>query len=99
MKKTAVLINVARGAVVDEAALISALAAERIAGAGLDVFEEEPLPPTSPLWNLNNVIISPHVAGNTANYHERAAALFIENLERYVEKRSLLNRFRREYGY
>lgn len=99
MKRTAVLINVARGAVVDEEALISALAAERIAGAGLDVFETEPLPSTSPLWNFENVIISPHVAGNTANYHERAAALFTENLLRYLEKRPLLNRFRREQGY
>lgn len=99
MKKTAVLINVARGAVVDEDALISALAAERIGGAALDVFEEEPLPPTSPLWNFDNVIISPHVAGNTANYHERAAALFMANLERYVDNRPLLNRFRREHGY
>jgi phosphoglycerate dehydrogenase-like enzyme len=99
MKKTAVLINVGRGAVVDEDALISALAAERIAGAGLDVFEEEPLPATSPLWNFDNVIISPHVAGYTANYHERAAVVFEENLQRYLEKRPLLNRFRRDQGY
>lgn len=99
LKKTAVLINVARGPVVDEDALISALAANRLAGAALDVFEEEPLPTTSPLWNLDNVIISPHVAGNTVNYHERAAALFTANLERYLEKQSLLNRFTRQHGY
>ena len=99
MKKTAVLINVARGAVVDEAELISALAAGRLGGAGLDVFEEEPLPPTSPLWNFDNVIISPHVAGNTANYHEKAANVFMQNLERYLEKQPLLNRFKREHGY
>jgi len=99
MKKTAVLINVARGAVVDEAELISALAAGKIGGAALDVFEEEPLPTTSPLWNLDNVIISPHVSGNTAQYHERAARLFIENLERYVENRPLLNRVSRQHGY
>ncbi len=99
MKKTAVLINVARGPVVDEDALISALAANRLAGAALDVFEEEPLPATSPLWNLENVIISPHVAGNTVNYHERAAALFTANLERYLEKQPLLNRFTRQHGY
>jgi phosphoglycerate dehydrogenase-like enzyme len=85
--------------VVDEKALISALAAEEIAGAGLDVFEEEPLPTTSPLWNLDNVILSPHVAGNNTRYHERAAHLFAENLRRYIENRPLMNRLDRERGY
>ncbi|MBI5671586.1 MAG: D-2-hydroxyacid dehydrogenase [Chloroflexi bacterium] len=99
MKKTAVLINVARGSVVDEKALISALAAGRIGGAALDVFEEEPLPATSPLWNMDNVIISPHVAGNSSRYNEKAAALFAENLQRYIEKRPLLNRLERKRGY
>lgn len=99
MKKTAILINVARGGVVDEAALISALAAGTIAGAALDVFEEEPLPSTSPLWNLENVIISPHISGNSVHYHEKAAAVFAENLRRYVEKRPLLNLLERSRGY
>ncbi|MCA9907406.1 MAG: D-2-hydroxyacid dehydrogenase [Anaerolineae bacterium] len=99
MKKTAILINIARGAVVDEQALISALAAKTIAGAALDVFETEPLPNTSPLWNLDNVIISPHIAGNSVDYHEKAADLFIENLERYLENRPLLNVVDRERGY
>ncbi|MCB9453481.1 MAG: D-2-hydroxyacid dehydrogenase [Anaerolineaceae bacterium] len=99
MRDSAFLINVARGAVVDEAALISALAAEKIAGAALDVFEEEPLPSGSPLWNLDNVIISPHVSGNSVAYHEKAAALFAENLQRYLEKRPLLNRLQRVHGY
>jgi len=99
MKKTAVLINVARGAVVDEAALISALAAQKIAGAALDVFEEEPLPTTSPLWNLENVILSPHVSGNTSQYHQKAADIFIENLRHYLDGRPLLNRLNREHGY
>ncbi|MEO8612621.1 MAG: D-2-hydroxyacid dehydrogenase [Chloroflexota bacterium] len=99
MKKTAILINVARGGVVDEAALISALAAEKIAGAALDVFQEEPLPTTSPLWNLDNVILTPHIAGNSVRYHEKAAALFAENLQRYLEKRPLLNRIDRKRGY
>ena len=99
MKPTAVLVNVARGAVIDEPALISALSAGKIAGAGLDVFEEEPLPATSPLWNMDNVIISPHVSGNTARYHEKAAAIFAENLRRYLDKRPLLNRLNREQGY
>jgi phosphoglycerate dehydrogenase-like enzyme len=99
MKKTAVLINVARGDVVDEAALISALAAEKIAGAGLDVFHEEPLPAGSPLWNMDNVLISPHISGYLADYHEHAAAIFIENLRRYLDRRPLLNVFNRELGY
>ena len=99
MKPSAVLINVARGDVVDEDALISTLAAEQIGGAALDVFAEEPLPPTSPLWNLDNVIISPHVSGNNTRYHEKAAALFTENLHRYLENRPLLNRINRQRGY
>lgn len=99
MKKTAVLVNVGRGGVIDEAALISALAAKKIAGAALDVFEEEPLPPTSPLWNLDNVILTPHISGNSVRYHEKAAALFAENLQRYLEKRPLLNKVERKRGY
>jgi phosphoglycerate dehydrogenase-like enzyme len=99
MKKTAILINVGRGSVIDEAELISALASERIRGAALDVFETEPLPSSSPLWNLDNVIISPHVSGNTVRYHEKAAALFVENLQRYLDKRPLLNVLKREHGY
>jgi phosphoglycerate dehydrogenase-like enzyme len=99
MKKTAVIVNVGRGAVIDEAELISTLAAGRIGGAALDVFEEEPLPPTSPLWNMSNVIISPHISGNSVHYHEKAAELFIENLRRYLDNRPLLNRVKREQGY
>ncbi|MBZ0279783.1 MAG: D-2-hydroxyacid dehydrogenase [Anaerolineae bacterium] len=99
MKKSAVLVNVARGAVVDEAALITALSSGKIAGAVLDVFKEEPLPSTSPLWNLDNVILTPHVSGNSSRLHEKCAALFAENLQRYVEKRPLLNRVNRKRGY
>ena len=99
MKKSAVLINVARGAVVDEAALIAALKEGRIAGAALDVFEKEPLPADSPLWSMPNVIISPHVAGATALYSEKLTALFKENLQRYLDNLPLLNRVRREQGY
>ena len=99
MKSSAVLINVARGGVVDEEALIEALKAQKIAGAALDVFVEEPLPASSPLWELPNVILSPHVSGNTSRYHEKAAALFAENLRRYVERRPLLNRIDHERGY
>ena len=99
MKPNAVLINVSRGAIVDEAALITALAAERIAGAALDVFEEEPLPGSSPLWGLDNVIITPHIAGNMRQYHEKAAALFSENLRRYLQNEPLLNLYDRDRGY
>ena len=99
MRKSAYLINVSRGSIVDEAALISALAAEKIAGAALDVTEQEPLPSTSPLWQMDSVIITPHIAGNTDRYHERAAALFAENLERYLNNQPLLNKVERERGY
>ncbi|MFO7321674.1 MAG: D-2-hydroxyacid dehydrogenase [Chloroflexota bacterium] len=99
MKPNAVLINVGRGSVVDEDALIEALRSKKIAGAALDVFEEEPLPPTSPLWKLDNVIISPHISGLSVNYHRKAAALFSENLRRYIDNRPLLNRVDRASGY
>ena len=99
MKATAVLINVARGAIVDEKALITALSSGQIAGAALDVFEEEPLPSTSPLWNLDNVIITPHLSGFTRDYHDKAALVFKENLRRYLENRPLLNQMDRAKGY
>ncbi len=99
MKETAVLVNVSRGAVVDEKALITALSSGKIAGAVLDVFEEEPLPPTSPLWNLDNIIITPHISGFTRDYHDKAAQVFKENLRRYLENRPLLNQLDRAKGY
>jgi phosphoglycerate dehydrogenase-like enzyme len=99
MKKSAVIINVGRGSVIDEPALITALSFGKIGGAALDVFEEEPLPKTSPLWNLENVILTPHISGNSAHYNEKAAALFAENLQRYIENRPLLNRLDRKRGY
>ncbi|MBV8538756.1 MAG: D-2-hydroxyacid dehydrogenase [Alphaproteobacteria bacterium] len=82
MKKTAVLINVARGRCVDEAALIQALAERRIAAAGLDCFAEEPLPPASPLWECENVLVTPHTAGETQRYEENVLDVMLENLER-----------------
>lgn len=99
MKKTAVLVNVARGAVVDEAALIEALQARKIGGAALDVFEQEPLPADSPLWKLDNVILTSHISGNFSRYDESAAELFKENLERYLDNLPLINRVQRERGY
>ena len=99
MKPTAALVNVARGAVVDEQALITALSSGNIGGAALDVFEEEPLPTTSPLWALDNVIITPHISGFTRDYHEKAALVFKENLRRYLDNRPLLNQLDRAKGY
>jgi phosphoglycerate dehydrogenase-like enzyme len=99
MRPGAYLYNISRGAVIDEAALIEALRAHRLGGAGLDVFEEEPLPATSPLWELDNVIVTPHVSGTTPLYYERAAALFADNLDRFLSGRPLLNRFDPARGY
>ncbi len=84
MKPTAYLINVARGNVVDETALIAALQARRIAGAGLDVFAAEPLPPQSPLWALDNVILTPHVGGMSEVYAEQILPLLVHNLRAYL---------------
>jgi len=99
MKPTAVLINVCRGAVVDEAALVRALKEGWIAGAGLDVFEREPLPPEGELWGLENVIISPHVSGANVHYFERAVPIFCGNLRRYLDGRALVNAIDPERGY
>ena len=99
MKKSAVLINAARGAIVDEIALIEALTQKKIAGAGLDVFETEPLPEESPFFGLDNVFLSPHVAGNFAGYTELAASDFGKNLRRYIEGDSLMNIIDKSLGY
>ena len=99
MKPTAILINVARGSLVDEKALIAALEKGTIAGAGLDVYEVEPLPEDSPLWKLPNVILSPHVSGFTPYYDERATDLFAENLRRFLAGEPLLNVVDRSRGY
>ena len=99
MKRSAFLINIARGEVVDEEALIRALREGTIAGAGLDVFANEPLPADSPLYGMDNVILTPHVAGHSARYYDRLALLFAENLARYADGRPLLNLVDRERGY
>jgi phosphoglycerate dehydrogenase-like enzyme len=84
MKPTSVLINISRGPVVDEAALICTLAAKRIAGAGLDVFQTEPLPADSPLWDLPNVMITPHVGGMSDIYAEQVMPVLIDNIAAYA---------------
>lgn len=99
MKRDAVLLNAARGAVVDEKALLDALRNKRIGGAILDVFEKEPLPSNSPFWGLPNVIVSPHVAGYSLNYHERVTEVFVENLRRYLVHQPLLNLIDFKHGY
>jgi phosphoglycerate dehydrogenase-like enzyme len=87
-----VLVNIARGEVVDEDALVEALDSGELRGAALDVFTEEPLPEESPLWDFENVLITPHVAGTTPHYWERAADQFAGNYRRYVAGEELRNR-------
>ena len=91
LKPTAVLVNVARGGLVDEPALIEALRSGTLRGAGLDVFETEPLPADSPLWSLPNVLLTPHISGVTPAYSDRLMALFADNLKRYLAGETLLN--------
>lgn len=92
-------VNVGRGSTVDERALIRALETGRIAGAALDVFEQEPLPHGSPLWTMPNVIVSPHMAGDAAGWREGVVELFVRNLERYLTGRPLLNVVDKTRGY
>ncbi|GIW42623.1 MAG: 3-phosphoglycerate dehydrogenase [Candidatus Binatia bacterium] len=99
MKPTAYLVNVSRGTVLDEPALVHALESGRLRGAALDVFETEPLPPESPLWELENVLVTPHVAANAEDYMPRAIAQFAENLRRYLEGKPLENRYDPVRGY
>jgi phosphoglycerate dehydrogenase-like enzyme len=99
MKSSAYLINIARGAVVDESALITALSEGRIAGAGLDTFYTEPLPPESPFWSLPNVLVTPHCSGFSPRIPERAIALFLDNLSRYQNGICLRNLVDQTVGY
>jgi len=97
MKPSAWLINVARGPIVDEAALIDALRARRIGGAILDVFDTEPLPPEHPLWTLENVVITPHISGPSTP--REIAPIFADNLRRYLAGRPLRHAVDRRRGY
>ncbi|MDQ8737938.1 D-2-hydroxyacid dehydrogenase [Paenibacillus sp. LHD-38] len=88
MKPSAYFINIGRGGTTDTDALEEALRKGIIAGAGLDVFEEEPLPAVSPLWEMENVILTPHISGLTVNYEERVMDIFLSNLQEYLGGRS-----------
>lgn len=93
------LINVTRGRIVDEAALLEALEGKQIGGAGLDVVPQEPLPGDHPLWNMDNVVITPHTAGGSPNRDGRCVALFCENLRRYRDGRPLVSVIDKRKGY
>ena len=99
MKPTAYLINVARGMIVDERALIEVLKAEKIAGAGLDVTEVEPLPKDSPLWDMDSVLLTPHTAGRSQHRVRRAVEFFCENLKRHLNGEPLENIVDKQLGF
>lgn len=99
MKPTAVIINIARGAIIDERALLHALKEGWIAGAALDVFEREPLPAESELWEMENVIVTPHISGGTPRYMQLAVELFCDNLRRYLAGQPLRNLVDLTRGY
>ena len=92
VKSTAILVNISRGAIVDEIALVSALGNHRLTGAALDVFWEEPLPPDHPLFDMDNVLLSPHISGNFPEYQRDTVLQFGVNLRRFCTGKSLLNR-------
>lgn len=99
MKPSAYLINVTRGGIVDEAALIHALTSGQIAGAGLDVVEKEPLPPDSPLWDAPNLILTPHRAGASQHRPRKVFEFFLQNLERYLQGERPLNVIDKRRGF
>jgi phosphoglycerate dehydrogenase-like enzyme len=99
MKETAWLVNVGRGVLVDDAALIPALESGQIAGAALDVFTQEPLPPEHPYWDMPNVLITPHNSASSPRQDERTLQLFVENFRRWLADEPLLNRVDIHRGY
>lgn len=99
LKEGAFVIDISRGGVVDHGAMIEALQSARLAGAALDVYPVEPLPDSSPLWEMPNVILSPHVAGASPRYYEKAADMFATNLRRYLADQPLLNLYDPDRGY
>ncbi|HBZ00624.1 MAG TPA: D-2-hydroxyacid dehydrogenase, partial [candidate division Zixibacteria bacterium] len=99
MKPTSYIINIGRGKLIDETALIKALLSKKIAGAALDVFESEPLPQDSPLWEMENVSITPHFSGMADNLWEKVAARFCENAIRFKVGKRLIGAVSLEKGY
>lgn len=100
MKSTALLVCVSRGGVIDEDALLEVLRDKHIAGAALDVVREEPMPPDNPLWNLDNILITPHAAGGSQLEGQRIRAIFLDNFRRYMEKEfPLRNVVNKKLGY
>ena len=100
MKPTAYIINIARGKIINEEALIRALQNNSIAGAGLEAFSTEPLPPENPLWDLPNVIFNPHCGGGfRADQQTRVTDLFCENLTRYLRGENMINVIDKAIGY
>jgi phosphoglycerate dehydrogenase-like enzyme len=99
MKRDAYLINIARGEIIQEKALIKALKDRWIAGAALDVFEKEPLPKDHPFYKMSNVLITPHISGTNPEYMNRVVEIFMENLERYLEGKPLKNIIDKKLGY
>ena len=99
LKPSAYLVDVSRGDIVKNSALKAALQEKKLAGAVLDVFEQEPLPKDHPMWDTPNLIISPHIAGVSHHYNERSVNLIIENLKRYLNNTNLLNTFDPDAGY
>ena len=99
MKKSAIIINIGRGPVIDENAMIAALKTGKIRGAGLDVFEEEPLSASSPLWKIKNVIITGHYAGYTPYHEDRVVDIFCKNLKLFVKGKKLINVVDKKKGY
>jgi phosphoglycerate dehydrogenase-like enzyme len=99
MKPAAVVINIGRGPVIDEAAMVRALSERRIRGAVLDVFDAEPLPDGHPFYRLDNILLSPHMADHTADWLERAMQFFLDNFARFRKGQPLRNSVNKELGY
>jgi phosphoglycerate dehydrogenase-like enzyme len=99
MPERSVLINIGRGALIDERALVKVLRRGHLAGAALDVFETEPLPDASPLWEMPNVIVFPHSASTSDRENDRLTDLFVDNLQRYIAGEELVNTFDPSGGY
>jgi phosphoglycerate dehydrogenase-like enzyme len=99
MKNDAVVINIGRGPVIDETAMVRALQEHRIKGAALDVFDTEPLPQGHPLYKLDNVLLSPHCADHTPDWLERGMRFFLEQFERFRKGEPLMNVVDKKLGY